>query len=212
MPIKLSTIFAALILLTPLFSQAASYTYTSTYSNTISTSSLSADGRASVSVDQYIRATSNSEITTSGTEQVSTSTQQSSEVHIEAYSGGTTQSGSSGENGTDGKDGTNRVQNAAAAALARTPVYPTMTPASRVQFFGTPVPKPSDSIKPSAGSTPSPSPTLSPIATVTSPPTFQRMPARLFGIFPMHIQVRTTIDTNGQIKVKFPWYRIFFWL
>lgn len=104
---KLSAIPITILLLTPLLSQAVSYTYTSKYLNQTSTSSSSSDGRSSVSVQQNISASSNSEVTTSGKEQVSTSTQQSSEIHIEAHSGGTTQTdsnGSSGADGTYGKD------------------------------------------------------------------------------------------------------------
>ena len=105
MQTKLSIIPIAILLLTPLFSQAVSYSYTSTYSSNTSTSSSSADGRASVSIQQNILASTNSEVTTSGNEKVSTSSQQYSEIHLEATSGGTTQTGANGKNGTDGVDG-----------------------------------------------------------------------------------------------------------
>ena len=35
-------------------------------------------------------------------------------------------------------------------------------------------------------------------------------PARLFGIFPVHLTVTAMVDADGTVEVKYPWYRFFF--
>ena len=228
------------VVLLPFFSEAISYTYTSTFSNQTSTSSSSSDGRSSVSVQQNISAHSSSEVTASDNETVSTSTQQSNEIHIEAHSDETTQSGSNGTNGKDGTDVTSGVAASILAHLGHDDALPHPSPTPVTKPF---IPKPTSTDRPSiptqevvlpSATTSSNTSTntqtkeeiiktlknllsANPKVTHISLPVGNEaisietpVPAKLFGLFKTHIRLHATVETTGQIKIRLPWYALFF--